>query len=48
MFRSLRRVRAVSGVRFCDSCATVSTPDQRTSVRIERTRTHLSALAGPR
>ncbi|MGI5239719.1 hypothetical protein [Dactylosporangium sp. CA-139066] len=48
MFRTLRRPRPPAGVRFCDGCASVSTPDQRAGARIERTRTHLTALAGPR
>ncbi|GAA4249494.1 hypothetical protein [Dactylosporangium darangshiense] len=48
MFRTLRRARPQAGVRFCDGCATVSTPDQRVATRIERTRTRLTALTGPR
>jgi len=44
MFRTLRRHRREAGVRFCDGCATVSTPGQRASARIERTRAHLTAL----
>lgn len=48
MFRALRRATRQTDVRFCDGCATVSTPDQRVSARIERTRTHLTAIAGPR
>ncbi|MFG2041614.1 hypothetical protein [Dactylosporangium sp. NPDC048998] len=48
MFRTLRRASRQTGVRFCDGCATVSTPDERTRTRIERTRTHLTAITGPR
>ncbi|WP_426513052.1 hypothetical protein ACPPVO_21820 [Dactylosporangium sp. McL0621] len=48
MFRTLRRASRQTEVRFCDGCATVSTSDQRVSARIERTRTHLTAITGPR
>ncbi|WP_426513396.1 hypothetical protein ACPPVO_23965 [Dactylosporangium sp. McL0621] len=48
MFRTLRRPRPEAGVRFCDGCATVSTAEQRVSARVERARTHLTALTGPR
>ncbi|MEU7874630.1 hypothetical protein [Dactylosporangium sp. NPDC049140] len=48
MFRTLRRSRSRAEVRFCDGCATVSTPEQRVAARIERTRTYVAALTGPR
>ncbi|MER7006016.1 hypothetical protein ABT297_23655 [Dactylosporangium sp. NPDC000555] len=48
MFRTLRRAGPQTGVRFCDSCATVSTPDKRTRARIERHRIHRTAITGPR
>ncbi|MDG6108759.1 hypothetical protein Daura_30660 [Dactylosporangium aurantiacum] len=48
MFRLPRRSAAPAGVRFCDGCAEVSTAAQRAQRRVERTRTALAALAGPR
>ncbi|MFG2045492.1 hypothetical protein [Dactylosporangium sp. NPDC048998] len=48
MFRTLRRARSRAEVRFCDGCATVSMPDERVAAQIERTRTRVAALAGPR
>ena len=46
--RLARRSAAHSGVRFCDSCAEVSTAAERARRRIDRTRADVAALAGPR
>ncbi|WP_327010719.1 hypothetical protein OHA72_27665 [Dactylosporangium sp. NBC_01737] len=48
MFRFPRRSTPQAGVRFCDSCAEVSTTAERAQRRVERTRADLTALAGPR
>ncbi|MEU7873105.1 hypothetical protein [Dactylosporangium sp. NPDC049140] len=48
MFRLTRRSSTRSGVRFCDDCAEVTTAEQRTHARIEATRTHPTAITGPR
>ncbi|MEV4511222.1 hypothetical protein AB0K00_19885 [Dactylosporangium sp. NPDC049525] len=48
MFRFSRRSAVKAGVRFCDGCAEVSTAAERAQRRVERTRTELTALAGPR
>ncbi|MET7402250.1 hypothetical protein ABZS66_53095 [Dactylosporangium sp. NPDC005572] len=48
MFRIRRRAGTPDRVRFCDGCAEVTTADQRAHARIERTRTHLTTLTGPR
>ncbi|MET7422192.1 hypothetical protein [Dactylosporangium sp. NPDC005555] len=48
MFRFARRSAPQVGVRFCDSCAEVSTSAERARRRVDRTRAELTALAGPR
>ncbi|MEV4199652.1 hypothetical protein [Micromonospora globbae] len=49
MFNSIRRPRtSLAGVRFCDSCAEVSTPAQRAERRHETVRTTAHTLISPR
>lgn len=49
MFGSIRRSRTtLAGVRFCDSCAQVSTADQRAQRRYDRARTTVYTLISPR
>jgi hypothetical protein len=49
MFGSTRRSRTpLPGVRFCDSCARVSTPAQRAERRYDITRTTVYTLISPR
>ncbi|MFJ8579341.1 hypothetical protein [Micromonospora sp. NPDC093277] len=49
MFGSIRRPRtSLTGVRFCDSCAQVSTPAQRAERRLDRARTTAYTLITPR
>jgi hypothetical protein len=48
MFRFARRTSPPAGVQFCDSCAEVSTTADRARRRMDRTRAHLTALAGLR
>ncbi|MEV4794578.1 hypothetical protein [Asanoa sp. NPDC049475] len=48
MFRISRRSVAEAGVQFCDSCAEVTTADERARRRHERARQHLAAALGPR
>ncbi|MBP1784084.1 hypothetical protein J3R08_003934 [Micromonospora sp. HB375] len=43
-----RRPSSVAGVRFCDSCARVSTPAQRIARLRDRARTTAYALTAPR
>ena len=43
-----RRSSAVAGVRFCDSCARVSTPEQRIDRLYDRARTTAYTLVSPR
>ncbi|MFI7491752.1 hypothetical protein ACIBXA_25575 [Micromonospora echinaurantiaca] len=49
MFGKARRwVVARAGVRFCDSCAQVSTANQRAERRYDRVRTSVHTLTSPR
>ncbi|MGI5243152.1 hypothetical protein [Dactylosporangium sp. CA-139066] len=48
MFRFARRPAVPAGVRFCDGCAKVTTADQRARRSLDRTRTALTAITGPR
>lgn len=49
MFGKARRSAAArAGVRFCDSCAEVSTSVQRVERRYDRARTSAYTLIGPR
>jgi hypothetical protein len=48
MFRFARRTRTADGVRFCDSCAEVTTAEQRAARHYERARTHWQPLGLPR
>ncbi|WP_199737144.1 MULTISPECIES: hypothetical protein [Micromonospora] len=49
MFGSIRRPRtSLAGVRFCDSCAEVSTPAQRAERRYAATRATTYPLINPR
>ncbi|MEV4483139.1 hypothetical protein [Micromonospora coxensis] len=49
MFGSTRRSSALrAGVRFCDSCAQISTVDQRAQRRYDRARTTVYTLVSPR
>ncbi|MCM0674833.1 hypothetical protein NCC78_09035 [Micromonospora phytophila] len=49
MFGKARRsAAALAGVRFCDSCAEVSTSAQRVQRRYEGARTSAYTLIGPR
>jgi hypothetical protein len=48
VFRFARRTSPPAGVQFCDSCAKVSTTADRARRRMDRTRAHLTALAGLR
>ncbi|MEO3928752.1 hypothetical protein ABGB07_33565 [Micromonosporaceae bacterium B7E4] len=48
MPRLFRRRAPETGVRFCDGCAEVTTPDQRARHRYERDHTHLHRLTLPR
>ena len=48
MFRFTRRSAVPAGVRFCDSCAEVSTTAERARRRLDRTRAELIAMTGPR
>lgn len=49
MFGFTRRSSALrAGVRFCDSCAQVSTADQRAQRRYDRARTAVYTLISPR
>ncbi|MET8835404.1 hypothetical protein ABZV78_16005 [Micromonospora sp. NPDC004540] len=49
MFGSTRRSRSpLPGVRFCDSCAQLSTPAQRAERRYDTTRTAVYTLISPR
>jgi hypothetical protein len=49
MFGSTRRSRTpLPGVRFCDSCAKVSTPAQRTERRYDTARAAVYALISAR
>lgn len=49
MFGKARRSSAApAGVLFCDSCAEVSTPAQRTQRRYEHVRTTVYTLVSPR
>jgi hypothetical protein len=48
MFRFTRRPTTQAAVRFCDSCAEVTTLDERARRRFERARTDALAVTGPR
>ncbi|MEV0425597.1 hypothetical protein [Micromonospora sp. NPDC050495] len=49
MFGSLRRRSTpLAGVRFCDSCARVSTAAERAGRRYDRARTIVYPLISPR
>ncbi|MFG2104560.1 hypothetical protein ACGFJ5_28615 [Micromonospora echinaurantiaca] len=49
MFGKARRsVMAQAGVRFCDSCAQVSTANQRAERRYDRVRAGVHTLISPR
>ncbi|SCL35065.1 hypothetical protein GA0070624_5159 [Micromonospora rhizosphaerae] len=49
MFGFTRRPRTpLPGVRFCDSCAQVSTAAQRAERRLDRARTTAYTLTSPR
>jgi hypothetical protein len=48
MLRFTRRSAPQPGLRFCDSCAEVSTTAERARRRFERTRAELTAVTGPR
>ncbi|MBW6439204.1 hypothetical protein KZ829_36320 [Actinoplanes hulinensis] len=48
MFRFTRRTRVAEGVRFCDSCAEVTTADQRAAQHYARARAHWPAFGLPR
>ncbi|MFG3708371.1 hypothetical protein ACGF7U_27050 [Micromonospora sp. NPDC047670] len=49
MFSSIRRPRApLAAVRFCDSCARVSTSAERAERRYETARTTVYPLISPR
>lgn len=48
MFRFTRRARIAEGVRFCDSCAEVTTADQRATSHYERAHTDWRPLGLPR
>jgi len=48
MFRSTRRIVRLSGVRFCDSRAGVSTVAERARLHDERTATSALGQARPR
>jgi hypothetical protein len=48
MFRLTRRPAPQTGVRFCDSCAEVTTLDERARRRYDRARDDTLALSGPR
>ncbi|SCL71204.1 hypothetical protein GA0070606_5648 [Micromonospora citrea] len=49
MFGAIRRPRApLTTVRFCDSCAQVSTSAERAERRYDATRTTTHALISPR
>ncbi|MGV9764270.1 hypothetical protein [Micromonospora tulbaghiae] len=43
-----RSRRSLPGVRFCDSCAQVSTPAQRSERRYDTTRAAVYTLISPR
>ncbi|MFR9775746.1 hypothetical protein ACL02O_06760 [Micromonospora sp. MS34] len=42
-----RRSTPLAGVRFCDSCAQVSTPAQRAGRRYDRARSTVYTLSSP-
>lgn len=46
--KAQRLVAARAGVRFCDSCAQVSTANQRAERRYDRVRTSVHTLTSPR
>jgi hypothetical protein len=48
MFRLGRRSAAGAGVRFCDSCAEVSTAGERARRQHDRVRAQIAAVLGPR
>ena len=48
MFRIIRRRTPELGVRFCDSCAEVTTADERARRRYDRTRADVQAFTWPR
>ncbi|MEV4465162.1 hypothetical protein AB0J51_16245 [Micromonospora echinofusca] len=49
MFGSMRRrPTPLAGVRFCDSCARVSTAAERAERRYDRARTTVYTLTSPR
>jgi hypothetical protein len=48
MFRFTRRPASQAGVRFCDSCAEVTTREDRARRRYDRTRIDTLTVTGPR
>ena len=48
MFRTARRTARLSGVRFCDRCAEVTTAAERARLHHDRTVTRVLAQMRPR